>query len=99
MVVNPGIVAQQMEGGVVFALTAALHGRIDVVDGVVQQTNFPQYRLAQMADAPVVETHLLPSTRPPSGVGEPGVPPLAPALANAWFALTGERRRELPLLG
>ena len=99
VVVNPGIVAQQMEGVVVFALTAALHGRIDVVDGVVQQTNFPQYRLAQMADAPVVETHLLPSTRPPSGVGEPGVPPLAPALANAWFALTGERRRELPLLG
>jgi isoquinoline 1-oxidoreductase beta subunit len=64
----------------------------------VQQTNFPQYPLAQMADTPVVETHIVRSLRPPSGVGEPGVPPLAPALANAWFALTGERKRELPLL-
>ena len=97
--VNPGIVAQQMEGAVIFGLSAALHGRIDIVDGVVQQTNFPQYRMAQMADTPVIETHILRSTRPPSGVGEPGVPPLAPALANAWFALTGERKRELPLLG
>lgn len=96
--VNPDIVAQQMEGGVVFALTAALHGRIDIVDGIVQQTNFPQYPLAQMADMPVVETHIVSSTEAPSGVGEPGVPPLAPALANAWFALTGERKRELPLL-
>jgi isoquinoline 1-oxidoreductase subunit beta len=96
--VNPDIVAQQMEGGVVFALSAALHGRIDIVDGVVQQTNFPQYPLAQMADTPVVETHIVRSLRPPSGVGEPGVPPLAPALANAWFALTGERKRALPLL-
>jgi isoquinoline 1-oxidoreductase beta subunit len=96
--VNPDIVAQQMESGVVFALSAALHGRIDIVDGIVQQTNFPQYRLAQMADTPLVETHIVPSLRAPSGVGEPGVPPLAPALANAWFALTGERKRALPLL-
>ena len=97
-VVNPGIVAQQMEGSVVFALTAALHGRIDIVDGVVQQRNFGNYPLLAMAASPVVETHIVPSQRPPSGVGEPGVPPLAPALAGALFRLTGKRLRQLPLV-
>jgi isoquinoline 1-oxidoreductase beta subunit len=96
-VVNPNIVAQQMEGAVVFALSAALYGRIDIHDGVVQQANFPSYPTVRMAQAPRVETWLMPSTRPPSGVGEPGVPPLAPAVANAWFTLTGARRRALPL--
>jgi isoquinoline 1-oxidoreductase beta subunit len=96
-VVNPGIVAQQMEGAVIFGLSAALYGRIDIVGGAVQQTNFPNYPIAGMADAPVIETHLVKSTRPPAGVGEPGTPPLAPALGNALFVLTGERRRELPL--
>lgn len=95
-VVNPNIVAQQMEGAIVFALTAALFGKIDIHDGVVQQANFPSYPMVRMAQAPRVETWLVPSERPPSGVGEPGVPPLAPAVANAWFALTGERRRALP---
>ena len=97
-VVNPGIVAQQMEGSVIFALTAALYGKIDIVDGVVQQTNFNNYPMVKLQEAPVVETHILPSTRPPSGVGEPGVPPLAPAVANAVFALTGKRHRSLPLV-
>ncbi|HJV62689.1 MAG TPA: molybdopterin cofactor-binding domain-containing protein [Albitalea sp.] len=96
-VVNPGIVAQQMEGAILFGLTAALHGRIDIEDGVVQQSNFPTYPMLKMADAPTIETHLVPSTRAPGGVGEPGTPPVAPALANALFALTGERRRDLPL--
>ncbi len=96
-VVNPGIVAQQMESAVVFALTAALHGRVDIVGGAVQQTNFPNYPMLQMAQAPVVQTHLIASTRAPGGVGEPGVPPLAPAVANALFALTGKRLRALPL--
>ena len=73
-VVNPGIVAQQMEGAVVFGLTAALYGRIDIKDGVVQQTNYPSYPLLTLAECPVIETHLLPSTRPPAGVGEPGTP-------------------------
>lgn len=95
-VVNPNIVAQQMEGAIVFALTAALYGKIDIHDGVVQQANFPSYQMLRMAQAPRVETWLVPSERPPAGVGEPGVPPLAPAVANAWFALTGERRRVLP---
>lgn len=95
--INPGIIAQQMEGGVVFGLTAALYGRIDIRKGVVQQGNFPDYPLLGMAEAPLVETHIMPSTRPPAGVGEPGTPPIAPAVANAWFTLTGERRRALPL--
>ncbi|MBA3590891.1 MAG: xanthine dehydrogenase family protein molybdopterin-binding subunit, partial [Methylibium sp.] len=93
----PGIVRQQMEGGILFGLSAALHGRIDIVGGVVQQRNFPNYRLATLAESPRIETHILASTAPPAGVGEPGTPPLAPALANALFALTGKRLRELPL--
>jgi isoquinoline 1-oxidoreductase subunit beta len=98
-VVNPGIVAQQMEGAVIFGLTAALHGRIDIVDGRVQQTNFPNHPLLSLAQSPEIETHLLPSSRPPGGVGEPGTPPIAPAVANALFVLTGRRHRELPLIG
>jgi isoquinoline 1-oxidoreductase beta subunit len=95
--VNPGIVAQQMESSVVFALTAALHGRIDVHEGVVQQQNFPSYPMVRLASTPQVETWIVPSERPPTGVGEPGVPPLAPAVANGVFALTGQRYRSLPL--
>ncbi|MDW5444687.1 xanthine dehydrogenase family protein molybdopterin-binding subunit [Polaromonas sp. SM01] len=96
-VVNPGIVAQQMESAVVFGLTAALYGKVDIHEGVVQQKNFPDYPMLRLAQAPLVQTHLVLSTRPPGGVGEPGVPPLAPAVANALFALTGQRLRTLPL--
>lgn len=96
-VINPGIVAQQMEGAVVFALTAALYGRVDIHEGVVRQKNFYDYPMLQLAQAPLVETYLVPSTRAPAGVGEPGVPPLAPALAGALFTLTGKRMRSLPL--
>ena len=95
--VNPNIIAQQVEGAVVYALTAALHGRIDIHDGVVQQGNFPSYPMVRLAATPVVETWIVPSERTPSGVGEPGVPPLAPAVANGLFALTGRRYRSLPL--
>ena len=97
-VVNPGIVVRQMESCIVFGLTAALWGRIDIVDGEVRQKSFPDHPLMTMAQCPVIETHLVASDGPPTGVGEPGLPPVAPALANAWFALTGERRRKLPLL-
>ncbi len=97
-VVNPGIVAQQMESGIIFGLGAALFSRIDIRQGVVQQTNFPSYRVVQMAQSPVIETYLVDSTRAPGGVGEVGTPPLAPALANALFALTGKRLRDLPLV-
>jgi len=96
-VVNPGIVAQQMEGAVIFGLSAALYGHIDIEGSVVAQRNFPDYPLIAMADAPRVETHLVASTRSPGGVGEPGTPPIAPAVANALFVLTGKRLRELPL--
>ncbi len=96
-VVNPAIVARQLESAVIYALSAALQGRIDIEDGVVKQGNFPDYPVVRLADSPQIESHLVASTRPPGGVGEIGTPPLAPALANALFALTGERRRELPL--
>ena len=95
--INPGLIAQQMESAVVFGLTAALFGRIDIQDGVVQQGNFHNYPLLGLAQTPQVETWIVPSTRPPAGVGEPGLPPLAPALAGALFALTGQRLRSLPL--
>jgi isoquinoline 1-oxidoreductase beta subunit len=97
-VVNPDIVAQQMESSVVFALTAALYGRVDIHAGVVQQKNFPDSPMLRLAQAPLVQTYLVESTRPPGGVGEPGVPPLAPAVANALFALAGRRLRDLPLV-
>ena len=97
VVVNPNIVAQQMESSVVFALSAALFGKIDIQEGVVQQSNFHNYRMVRMAQAPEVDTWVVPSTRPPAGVGEPGVPPLAPAVSNAMFVLTGQRKRALPL--
>jgi len=97
-VVNPGTVAQQVESSVIHGLSAALFGRIDIVGGVVQQTNFPAYPLVTLSQAPQVETHIVPSTRPPAGVGEPAVPPIAPAVGNALFALTGKRQRALPLV-
>jgi isoquinoline 1-oxidoreductase beta subunit len=96
-VVNPGTVAQQVESSVNFALSAALFGKIDIQEGVVQQNNFTNYALVQMAQSPVVETWIVPSTQAPEGVGEPAVPPLAPAVANAMFKLTGQRLRSLPL--
>lgn len=96
-VVHPDIVAQQMEGAVVFGLTAALYGKVVLQEGVVQLGNFPTQPLATLAEAPLVQTHIVASTRSPSGVGEPGVPPVAPALANALYALTGKRNKALPL--
>jgi len=96
-VVNPGIVAQQIESGVIFGLSAALHGRIDIVGSAVQQQNFPDYPVLKMADAPRIETHFVPSERPPGGMGEPGTPGIGPAVANALFGLTGVRARKLPL--
>jgi isoquinoline 1-oxidoreductase subunit beta len=97
-VVNPGIVAQQLESSVVYAISAALWGKIDIKGGAVQQQNYPQYRMLKLAETPLVETHIIPSTATPTGIGEPGVPPLAPALAGAMFALTGKRVRSLPMM-
>ena len=95
--VNPGLIRQQMEGGIVFGLSAALYGKIDIVEGRVQQSNFHDYPVLRMDECPVIETDIIPSTEHPEGVGEPGTPPIAPAVANAVFALTGQRLRELPL--
>jgi len=95
--VNPLIIAQQMEGAVTFGLSAALGERISIRNGCAEQHNFPQYPVLRMWQAPIVETFVVPSALPPAGVGEPGTPPVAPAVANALFALTGERRRSLPL--
>lgn len=98
-VVNPGLVQQQMEGSVVYGLTAALDGRISLSDGAVAERNFDGYPLLRLAECPRIDVLILPSQAPPGGVGEPGVPPVAPALANALFALDGVRRRRLPLAG
>lgn len=96
-VVNPDIVAQQMESGIIFGLTAALYGQVQIKDGQVVQANFPDYPLLKMGEAPVIETHLVPSTAEPSGVGEIAVPPVAPAVAHAVAQLTGKPVRQLPI--
>ena len=96
--INPRIIAQQIEGSVNFGLSAALRERITIRQGRVEQRNFSQYRTLRIDQAPNVETHLVSSARHPAGVGEPGTPPIAPAVANAVFALTGVRRRSLPLI-
>lgn len=96
LAVNPDVVAQQMESGVIFGLTAALYGRVTIDKGQVRERNFPDYPLLGLADAPVVETHIVPGGTAPRGVGEPGLPPIAPALGNALFVLTGKRLRSLP---
>jgi len=95
--VNPQIVAQQMESGVVFGLTAALYGEITISGGRVQQRSFPDYRMLTLAETPSIETYIVPSQAAPGGVGEAGTPPIAPAVANALFRLTGRRLRSLPL--
>ena len=95
--VNPRIIAQQVQSGVLFGLDAALHGEITIRAGRVQETRFNAAQMVRLADAPRIETHIVASQEPPGGVGEPGVPPLAPALANAVFAATGKRLRSLPL--
>ncbi len=96
-VVNPGIVTQQMQSSIVYGLTAALKGGITIDRGRVQQANFDRYDPLRIDEMPVVEVHLMPSEAPPSGIGEAGLPPIAPAVANAVFAATGKRIRHLPI--
>jgi isoquinoline 1-oxidoreductase beta subunit len=97
LAVNPNTIAQQVESSVVYGLSAALYGRIDIEQGRVKQSNFHDYAALRLADCPEVETHIVASTAHPEGVGEPALPPVAPAVANALFALTGKRLRSLPL--
>ena len=94
--VNPDIVRRQMESAIVFGLSAALYGKITLKDGKVEQSNFHDYPVLRMDEMPEVDVHILASSEAPGGVGEPGLPPLAPAVANAVFAATGRRLRKLP---
>jgi isoquinoline 1-oxidoreductase subunit beta len=95
-VVNPLTVEAQVQSAVAFGLSAALHGRITFKDGRVEQSNFHDYRVLRMNEMPRVEVHLVGGDKP-TGVGEPGTPPIAPAVANALAALTRKRARVLPL--
>ena len=97
MVVNPEIVRRQIEGAIAFGLSAALHGRITLKEGRVEQSNFHDYPVLRMPEMPRVEVHIVASREPPGGIGEPGTPPIAPAVVNAIFAATGKRLRALPI--
>ena len=97
LVINPDTVKAQMEGGIVYGLTAALKTEITLKDGRVEQGNFNDYPMLRIFESPEIEVHIVASTEHPTGVGEPGVPPAAPALANAIFAATGKRIRRLPI--
>ncbi|HXV86378.1 MAG TPA: xanthine dehydrogenase family protein molybdopterin-binding subunit, partial [Gemmatimonadales bacterium] len=96
-VVNPAIVEAQMESAIVYGLTAALYGEIGIEAGRVMQSNFHDYPMLGMAEMPRVEVHIVPSSEAQGGVGEPGTPPIAPAVVNAIFAATGKRIRRLPI--
>ncbi|WP_243293808.1 xanthine dehydrogenase family protein molybdopterin-binding subunit [Geothrix mesophila] len=98
MALNPGNVKAQMEGGIAFGLSAALYDEITLKDGRVTASSFAEHPILLLPSMPKVEVHIVPSDLPPGGVGEPGLPPLAPAVANAVFAATGKRLRSLPLL-
>lgn len=97
LAVNPDGVCAQMESGIVYGLTAALYGEITLEEGKVKQSNFHDYRMLRMNEMPAIEVYIVPSTERMGGAGEPGVPPIAPALANALFAATGKRVRRLPV--
>jgi isoquinoline 1-oxidoreductase beta subunit len=96
-VVNPAIVVQQIESGIVYGLSAALRGEITIDHGRVQQTNFNNYEPLRIDEMPVIETYIVPSTNPPGGIGEASTPAIAPAVTNAIFRATGKRIRKLPI--
>lgn len=95
--VNPDVIRAQMEGGIGYGLGAVMRNQITFEDGVVEQANFPDYELLRIGDMPKIEVHIVPSTKAPTGVGEPGTPPIGPALANAIYAATGKRVFALPM--
>jgi isoquinoline 1-oxidoreductase beta subunit len=94
--INPDNIAAQVEGGIGFGLGAALASKITLTAGVVDQGNFDGYEVLRIDEMPAVDVHILPSSAAPTGIGEPGTPPIAPAVANAYAALTGKRVRTLP---
>jgi isoquinoline 1-oxidoreductase beta subunit len=95
--VNPDVIRAQIEGAVGFTLSSVLRNRITLQDGAVQEGNYDAFEPTRMSEMPLVEVHIVPSTIDPTGIGEPGVPTIAPAIANAAFAATGKRLRSLPL--
>ena len=97
-IVNPDTVEAQMQSGIIYGLSAALFGEITMTNGQIDQQNFPQYEMVRMQTSPLVKVHIMEVDEYPGGVGEPGTPPAAPAVANAVFAATGDRVRSLPLI-
>ena len=95
--VNPGIITAQMESGILMGLSAALKERIEFVNGGVKSSNFYDYEILRMSEVPDIEVHLVKSNEAMGGVGEPGLPPVAPTVGNAVFTITGVRMRRLPL--
>ena len=95
--VNPDIVRAQIEGAIIFGVTAALYGAITLKDGRVEQANFDTYQMLRMNEAPAIEVHIVQSSEPPGGMGEPGTSAIVPAVANAIFAATGKRLRKMPV--
>jgi isoquinoline 1-oxidoreductase subunit beta len=97
MVVNPNTVEAQVQGGIIFGITAALYSEVTIKDGRVEQSNFTDYRMLRIDQTPPIEVHIVKSGEAPGGIGEPGTAALAPALTNAIFAATGKRLRQLPV--
>jgi isoquinoline 1-oxidoreductase beta subunit len=95
--INPDVIRAQMEGGIGFALAGIKHGEITMTDGAVDQDNYDGFRVLRMREMPEIEVHIVESAESPTGVGEPGVPPLGPAVSNALMAATGKRKRILPI--
>jgi len=96
--IAPDLIAAQMEGGTCFGLSAALFGAVTLKDGHVEQSNFDAYRVLRISEAPTVETYIVPSAAAPSGVGEPGTPVIAPAVANALLTMSGKPTTALPFV-
>ena len=95
--VNPQIIESQMQSAIVYGLSAALYGEMTIKDGKFKQSNFPNYQMLKLAQMPHIEVGIMENEEQPGGVGEPGLPPIAPALCNAIFDVTGKRIRSLPL--
>ena len=95
--VNPDVIRAQMEGGIGYGLGAVMRNEVTMTKGVVDQANFPQYMPLRITDMPHIEVHIVESEAAPTGVGEPGLPPAGPALANAIYAASGKRVTRLPL--
>jgi len=97
LAVHPDGIRMQMESGIVYGLTSTLKGEITIKKGAVEQSNFHEFELLQIDETPEMEIHIVDSSEPPGGAGEPGLPPVAPAVANAIFDATGVRIRKLPI--